>query len=321
MNPALPSRLKAAADALLEGVSRKDLAADAGAISGHYREGRGSAAAVTSDAGALAYLVARLPATYAVAAATLAEVAQAAPDFAPTSLLDVGSGPGTASWAASETWNLKRVAMTDSNARFLDLARTLWQGHDTPADFIAHDLGHAGDLPRADLVVASYVLAEIAPSAQQRTVEKLFAAATDVLVVIEPGTPQGFERIRAARAQLIGQDATVLAPCTHADACPMTDTDWCHFSQRLPRSRDHMKAKGANVPFEDERYSWLAVSRARRSAFAGQARILAPPKDAKPGITLKLCTPHGLENRFVARRDREAFAALRRAGWGDVVVG
>ena len=319
MNPALPPRLKAAADALLEGVSRKDLAAASQAISGSYRKGEGSAQAVSRDADALAYLVARLPATYAVAAAALEQVAQAAPDFAPASLLDVGAGPGTASWAATEIWNIAHIAMTDSNPRFLELARTLWEKQDTPAHFIAHDLGHAAELPHADLVIASYVLAEIAQPAQQRTGESLFAATADVLVLIEPGTPQGFERIRAARAQLIGQGAQVLAPCTHANACPMTGSDWCHFSQRLPRSRDHMKAKGANVPYEDERYSWLALSRARRSVFAGRSRALAPPKATKPGIELKLCTPAGLENRFVARRDKEAFSAIRKVEWGDVV--
>ncbi|HEY0302454.1 MAG TPA: small ribosomal subunit Rsm22 family protein [Rhizomicrobium sp.] len=319
MNPALPAPLKAAAGILLEGVSRKELAAKSEAVSGLYRAGRGSAQAVTQGADALAYLVAHLPATYAVAAAALAQVAAAAPDFAPRSVLDVGAGPGTASWAACETWTPARVAMTDSNPRFLGLARTLWQDHAVPADFIAADLGHAADLPRADLVIASYVLAEIAAAALPRTVEKLFAAAGDILVLIEPGTPAGFARIRAARAQLIGQGAHVLAPCTHATACPMTGTDWCHFSQRLPRSRDHMQTKAASVPYEDERYSWLAVSRARRSVFDGQARVLAPPKNSKPRIELKLCTPQGLENRFIARRDKEAFAAVRKAEWGDVV--
>ncbi len=99
----------------------------------------------------------------------------------------------------------------------------------------------------------------------------------------------------------------------------MTAPDWCHFSQRLPRSRDHMHAKGASVPYEDERYAWLAVSRARRSAFEGEARVLAPPKESKPGIALKLCTLPGLESRFIAKRDKDAFAKVRKAAWGDVV--
>jgi ribosomal protein RSM22 (predicted rRNA methylase) len=321
-NPALPPRLKAAADALLEGVSRKDLARSTETTTGLYRGGQGSARAIASGTDALAYLVARLPATYAVAAACLADTASAVPDFQPASLLDVGAGPGTASWAALETWpQLRDIALTDSNPRFLDLARALAAGHATLAQaaFVANDLGHAGALPRADLVVASYVLAEIAPAAQQRTVEKLYAATADVLLLIEPGTPPGFDRIRAVRAQLIGQGAHVLAPCTHVNVCPIVAPDWCHFSQRLPRSRDHMRAKAANVPFEDERYAWLAVSRTRRSAFEGRARVLAPPKESKPGIELKLCTPAGLENRFAAKREKETFLRIHKAGWGDAV--
>jgi ribosomal protein RSM22 (predicted rRNA methylase) len=314
--------LKAASDALLEGVSRKTLATDADAISGHYRKGQGSGVAIARDGDALAYLVARLPATYAVAAAALAQVQDAAPDFAPASLLDVGAGPGTASWAAVAVWPaLLRVAMTDCNPRFLDLAGRLAVDHAvlSGTKFIAADLGHADPLPEAELVTASFVLAEIAPAAQQRTVEKLFAAARDVLVLIEPGTPSGFDRIRAARAQLIGQGAHVLAPCTHANTCPVVSPDWCHFTQRLPRSRDHMKAKGASVPYEDERYSWVAVSRARTSANQGRARVLAPPKETKPGIELKLCTAEGLEDRFIAKRDKDVFAHVRKAEWGSIV--
>jgi ribosomal protein RSM22 (predicted rRNA methylase) len=313
MNSTLPAPLKAAMEALLESVSRKDLAARSAAITAQYRGGKGSAAAIATDSDVLAYLVARLPATYAVAAAVLDRVRQAAPDFTPSSLLDVGAGPGTATWAARATWpGLAHATLTDSNARFLDLARTLVP----EAQFLAHNLIR-DPLPAADLVVASFVIAEIAEPSS--VVAKLYAVASDVLILIEPGTPAGFERIRDARAQLIGQGAYVLAPCTHANACPMTGTDWCHFSQRLPRSRDHMQAKGARVPYEDERYAYLAVSKTRRSIHDGQARILAPPKDTKPGIALKLCTPTGLENRFISKRAKAAFASVRKASWGDVV--
>jgi ribosomal protein RSM22 (predicted rRNA methylase) len=313
MNPALPPRLKEAADALLEGVSRKELAAHSTAISKEYRAGGGSARVVKSEADTLAYLVARLPATYAVNAAVLSEVRAAAPDFTPARLLDVGAGPGTATWAARETWlALAHATLTDSNTSFLDLAKKLVPD----AEFLQRSLT-TDALPSADLIIASFVIAEIAEPSS--VIAKLYAATTDMLVLIEPGTPAGFERIRDARAQLIEQGANVLAPCTHANACPMTGTDWCHFTQRLPRSRDHMQAKGANVPYEDERYSYIAVSKSRRSANEARARVLAPPRETKPGIELKLCTPTGLENRFTQKRDKQAFAIVRRAEWGDVV--
>ena len=304
-------------NALLEGVSRKELAARAQAISTAYRSGGGSAAVVSDELDTLAYVVARLPATFAVAMAVMTHARDSAPDFAPGSLLDVGAGPATASWAARETWpGVERLTLTDSNASFLGLARKL--SPDPDAEFLARDL-RRDELPSADLVVAGYVLAEIPAAAQHAVVEKLFAAARGMLILIEPGTPEGFARIRDARSGLIVRGANVLGPCTHANACPMTGTDWCHFSQRLPRSRDHMHAKRAPVPYEDERYAWLAVSRTQRSAFEGTARVLAPPKETKPGLEFKLCTPAGLENRFAARRDKEAYARLRKVVWGDAV--
>ena len=52
--------------------------------------------------------------------------------------------------------------------------------------------------------------------------------------------------------------------------------DWCHFSERLQRSRDHMIAKGARVPFEDERYAYVAVSRVP-VVHPASARIIKPP--------------------------------------------
>ena len=93
--------------------------------------------------------------------------------------------------------------------------------------------------------------------------------------------------------------------------------DWCHFSVRLARSRAHMHAKAARVPFEDERFSYLVV--AREGAVSGGARILAPPQHAKPGISLRLCTQGRIEPRHVARRDAAAYKQARKLDWGDLI--
>jgi ribosomal protein RSM22 (predicted rRNA methylase) len=136
---------------------------------------------------------------------------------------------------------------------------------------------------------------------------------------VEPGTPAGFERLRAARSQLIAAGAAILAPCPHDGDCPMRAPDWCHFVQRLPRSRDHRLAKGAALAFEDEKYAYLLAARPGIAAQAPTPRVLAQPKAAKPGITLKLCTPAGVETAFVPRRDKPAYALARRLDWGDAL--
>lgn len=326
MGPELPAALRAAADRLLEGVSRGDLARRAARVSTTYRSGGTSAAAIGGVEDATAYVLSRLPATYAAAGAALSEVQRMAPDFEPRSLLDAGAGPGGASWAALEAWpDIAQATLLDASRPFLDMARTLAQ--DGPRALQAADL-RRGDLiaadtawPRADLVVTSYALAEIAPAQQSRVVEALWSACEGVLVIVEPGTPAGFARILAAREILIAAGGAILAPCAHQDACPMPAPRWCHFAQRLPRSRDHRLAKNADAPFEDEKFSYLAVARPGVSLSPRQARILAPPHSAKPGLEFEVCAAGGLERRFVPKRDKAKFAAVRRLRWGDALSG
>jgi ribosomal protein RSM22 (predicted rRNA methylase) len=296
---------------LLEGVSRKDLAVRAEKLSSAYRQG-GTSAVIANEADALAYLVARMPATYAAIRAVLARMAEVAPEFRPASFLDVGAGPGTAAWAVRDLWpSLEAVRLLEPNPTFRKLAARLMPD----ADIVAG--GWNAKLPHADLVIASYMLAELPKAEAAKSAEKLWSATDQMLVLIEPGTPQGFARIRAARAALVAAGGHVVAPCTHDRDCPLQDGDWCHFSQRLARSRDHKLAKGADAPFEDERYSYVAVSRGPVD-HAGRARIIKPVLEGKPGLTLPLCDAAGLRNASVARRDKGAFRAARRKGWGDL---
>ena len=299
---------------LLDGVSRKELAAAAQKLSAGYRRGATSQAIVT-PAQAAAYAVARMPATFAACAAVFARIAEVMPAFAPASLLDVGAGTGAASWAAIGPWpGLTSVAMLDHNPQLRALARKLADGGPlAAAEILSGDMGD--DKPRCDVVVASYVLAEFPEASASATARHLWAAAEQMLVLIEPGTPDGFARIRAARAALIAEGAHVVAPCTHDKACPISGDDWCHFSQRLPRSRDHMLLKQASVPFEDERYSYVVVTRER---VASGARILSPPLEGKPGLTFKLCDETGLRAQFVATRNKDEYRRARKRGWGDV---
>lgn len=307
-----PPALKAAIAALLEGVSRKDLGVRAAKMSAVYRAG-GTSQAVADDRDALAYLVARLPATYAATRAVLGRVIEAVPGFTPLSLLDMGAGPGTAAWAARDAWPvLKTVTLIEPNPVFRAMAVRLMPD----AEMVAGHIGTAD--ASADLVTASYVLAELPENETVKAALRMWGAARELLILIEPGTPQGFARIRATRAALIAEGGHVVAPCTHDKDCPLEGDDWCHFSERLARSRDHKIAKGADAPFEDERYSYVVVSRAPVD-HANRARIIKPVLDAKPGFTLPLCGASGLRNAFIARRDKEGFRAMRRKSWGDLL--
>lgn len=307
----LPPALKAAVDRETGGRGAAELRAGAAGLSRDYRAGGRSAESM--DFGA--YLAARLPATFAAITRALMELRRCAPDFAPQSFADVGSGPGTASWAAAEIWpGIGRFTLIDNNRVFLDLALNLAQ--ELPA--LAKAAARHGDMVavEADLVVAAYALAELDEARAGNVTAALWNKCVGALAIIEPGTPGGFARVRRAREALIAAGAVIAAPCGHAGACPMTGGDWCHFSQRLPRSRLHMRAKAAAVPFEDERFAFVIAT--RFPVAQGGQRVLAPPGVSKAAVRLKLCTGRGIEMLDIARRHGGLYKRARKTGWGDV---
>jgi ribosomal protein RSM22 (predicted rRNA methylase) len=321
VTPGVPADLVAALDRLSEGVSRAELAQRASAISETYRAGGGSAI-IKNETDALAYALVRMPATLAAVAACLAALQTARPDFAPQSMIDVGAGPGTATWAASDAFpSLEKFALADTNENLRALALTLMRGNgrlrrsDYRLGGARAFLNGAAD---ADLVVASYVVGELDEAERTALVDLMWQRSRDALLIVEPGTPAGYARIIALRAQLIAEGAHVIAPCPHDSGCPLLAPDWCHFAQRLPRSRAHKQVKGADVPFEDEKFSYVVLSRV--AADKRLARVLSPPSQSKAAIAAKLCTANGLVLETVQRRDKDAYAKARRWRWGDAVA-
>jgi len=319
-SPDLPAELKAALDAKLEGVSRNDAAGRAASISQTYRDGGGSGA-IKSETDALAYALARMPATYAAVVASLNALIEIRLDFAPKSLLDVGAGPGTATWAAAEAFSsLRDFTLLDANDALRELALDLVR-KSARLRGINYEQGQARSLvaraDAADLVVASYMIGEIGDAERESLARLLWAKTRDTLLVVEPGTPAGYARIIALRAQLITDGAHVAAPCPHDGKCPLQPPDWCHFTQRLQRSRAHKQVKGAELPFEDERIAYVALTRA--AVAVRPSRVLAQPAISKVEVTAKLCTPAGLTLTKVPRRAKAEYASARRWRWGDAV--
>jgi ribosomal protein RSM22 (predicted rRNA methylase) len=319
--PELPASIKGALDAALDGVARGELAARAQAISMAYREG-GNSSAIKNRADALAYALVRMPATYAAVAASLNAMTALRDAFAPSTLLDVGAGPGTASFAAAQAFSsLTRFDLLDANPALRALALDLAQD-DPRLSALNYAAGDArsklGDAAPAELVIASYVINELGETPRAALADLLWQKTTGTLLVIEPGTPAGFERIRALRARLIGQGAYVIAPCPHERDCPIAAPDWCHFTQRLPRSRAHMQLKAAEVPYEDEKFSYVALS--RTPPLRRASRVLAQPGLSKIAATVKLCGDNGVGIATFPRRDKVAYARVKKLAWGDALI-
>jgi ribosomal protein RSM22 (predicted rRNA methylase) len=321
-DPALPAGLSAAIAAQLERRPRQALAESARRLSESYRARKPTQDAIRDETDALAYALTRMPATYAAVVSVLGRLATEQPDFAPMSLLDVGCGLGAATYAAATVWPEIDVAeLADRSGAFLTLAARLAAESGerlvAGARITRADITRLGaDIAPRDLVVASYALTELADADLPAIAADLWARTQGTLVLVEPGTPRDHERLQSVRERLIGLGARVLAPCPHQAPCPLAAPDWCHFSVRLPRTRDHKLLKGAEAPFEDEKFAYLAVGRA--GAPAG-SRILAPPRHGKVGMTVKLCELGGVSENFLPKREKARYDKMRRKDWGDAL--
>lgn len=316
-----PQELTAALEAMAAGQNQTALARDAKTISENYRlrTGKGDRL-LTKESEAAAYAAARMPATFAAAQAALS-AALAASGLAPKTLVDCGAGTGAASWAADSLLELDSVTCLEREDAMRSVGSALMRtsgGVLAGAKWESCDLTAAQPLPKAELVVEGYMLGELREDMRLPVAQRLWEAAEQMLLFIEPGTPQGFANLAAVRAHLAGLGAHVAAPCPAGTAaCPMRGEDWCHFAVRVQRTKLHKALKGGDAPYEDEKYCYLALTREAPSA-ACSARVLRHPMIAPGRITLTLCEGGEKRIRAVTKKD-PLWKRARKIDAGDII--
>ncbi|KAF5935288.1 hypothetical protein HYC85_026417 [Camellia sinensis] len=218
----------------------------------------------------VAYVASRMPAVYSACHRVLSEVRRRLPGFSPTRVLDFGAGTGSAMWAVREVWprSLERINLVEPSQSMQRAGQSLIKNlKNLP---LIHSYNSIQSLTKNinksdrehDLVIASYVLGEIASLQDRITiVRQLWDLTQDVLVLVEPGTPHGSNIISQMRSHILWMEkrkrrklenafdetskdlvdlktgAFVVAPCAHDGRCPLDNTGkYCHFVQRLERT-------------------------------------------------------------------------------------
>ncbi len=312
--------LRAALSGLLDGLPPRQAAGAVERLIASYRGDPPTDAPILRDrADVAAYAAYRMPATFEAVRSALAAFADAAPGWVPGGHVDVGGGTGAATWAVAATWDGERpVTVLDWAEPALALGREIAAAPPALRDarWQRARIGAALRLDAADLVTVSYVPGELTAAARTAVVDAAAAAARAV-VVVEPGTPDGYARVIEARGRLIAAGVQVAAPCPHSAACPIAPgTDWRHFSARVSRSSLHRQVKGGSLAYEDEKFSYVAA--VRFPATPAPARVVRRPQIRKGQVLLDLCEPdEQLRRRTVTKRHGTLYKAARDADWGD----
>jgi len=272
---------------------------------------------VVSEKEVLTYAIVRMPATYSAVYDVLKYSFEI---YKPqiNSVLDIGCGVGTASIALSHYLDQKvaytmlerEEEMISLGKKFTSNLNAIWKS----VDYVENKI-----LDKADLVIASYTLNEVQIGKRKEVLKSLYDAANEMLIIVEPGTPSNFLSIKEYREELVKLGGYIIAPCPQCEKCLIEDNDWCHFSTRVSRSKIHKFLKEGEAPFEDEKYTYIAIS---KKPFDKEMyhRILRHPNIRGNTVEVTTCSSNGINKFNITKSSKEHFKEIKKKHCGDKIT-
>ena len=317
----LPIELRNAIDNKLQNVSIKELSKFAEDISNKYRnEERNGKRLLTKEAEALSYAAVRMPATYGAVYTALKNTFQIN-NIEIETLLDVGAGTGAGSWAVNEFLDLKSITCIEREEVMINIGKSLMLESENKV--LQNSVWKQQDIIKnkitdtADLVICSYMLNELPEADRMKVLENLWEITNKVLIIIEPGTPYGFSIIKQIRKELINKKGYLIAPCSNIQECPL-ENDWCHSICRISRNKAHKLLKDADVPYEDEKFSYISFSKQEFNKIEF-SRILRHPIIETGKITVNTCSAEGIKTEIITKTEKDKFKKLKKSKCGDII--
>src|SRR5689334_13535491 len=178
----LPDDLRQSIERALAGMPAAGWLRAAQQLSERYRGARPANAEplAAGEQQALGYAALIMPATYAQLHGALAATAARIPGWAPATLLDLGSGPGTALWAATAQWpSLRALVAWEREPSLIALGLSLARASQAQAvrtatwerlDLRALEDARARLPEQFDVVVLGHVLNELDAELQRQVV-------------------------------------------------------------------------------------------------------------------------------------------------------
>lgn len=318
----LPTWLEQKINNLLKDYALSDLQKAYENLSCRYRSSphtQRPATGYESSLETVAYMAARLPATYAVVKHCLRELPI---DYTPQTILDLGAGPGTATLACLEHFSDCSPTLLETNQDAISLGEKLLENY-SKVRYEQKDILNLQDQIPHNLVIASYVWGELTSPQQEVLFNKVLGLFKDYLLIILPGTPHDFKTLNTLRDIVLSQreksNIQILAPCTHSLSCPLKgreQTDWCHFSVRLPRSNYHRHLKDAQLAYEDEKFCYLLLS--NKTMIQSKGRIIKNPQHRGGHGKFDVCTQGKIRQIAYSRAKSPHYKDWKNLVWGDL---
>ncbi|NGX56530.1 MAG: hypothetical protein K1060chlam5_00773 [Candidatus Anoxychlamydiales bacterium] len=267
----------------------------------------------------ISYITFRMPATFKAIEYCLNQLKNLQLNTKINTVLDLGSGPGTALYAYLSVFkSFDKMTLVERDTEFVQISKDLSKDIKElkKVFFVQMDLIAYKDYDH-DLIIVSYVLNELKIYQIDKILKNFIKSKAKVIVFIEPGTKYGFNNIRYLHDKIIKNDLKIIAPCPNNFKCPMPKDDWCHFFVRLDRSKCHKYIKKGTLSFEDEKFSYLIVTKKDSKPY--KARVLLNPKKKDSKMLLNLCQDGKVFQNQIDKKDLKNYKISKKIKWGDII--
>lgn len=321
----IPDLLELAIENKVSEYNIKELKESAVNLSKRYMESeRTGDTLLKTNLDTVAYSVIRMPATYSAIRTCLEKVKEVY-DFDIKSVLDIGSGTGAAEWAITDVFeDVLDITCLEREKGMRDISKVYFSYSDILKDveFIETDiLNDKLDGIKKDLCVLSYIINELDETDRLKVIEKAIEVTDKVLLVVEPGTPEGFKNVKNIRDYLYQKGYKIIAPCTgFIGRCDIPENDWCASSVRVQRTKTHKYLKDAEIGYEDEKFTYIAISKEQAyfNLNDNSRRILRHPKIENGRIIVKTCLKGEIKEETITKKNKDEFKLLKKKNVGDM---
>ena len=314
----IPEELKDAIKELLAKNKTNEIIENAQIISNRYRNNDGKGRRLlTKQNEAISYAISRMPATYSAVYSAVYQTIENYNENLET-LLDIGAGTGAVTWAVNELLEITEGKCLERENNMINIGKQLMRNTKmSKVKWEQFDVLQNDIVEKADIVITSYMINELPENEKETVIKKMWNATNKLLIIIEPGTPAGFNNILKVREKLLNNGGYIIAPCSHQGECKIPKDDWCAFYTRVFRSTIHKQAKKGELGYEDEKFSYIAFSKVPIKINGD--RILRHPQIYKGYVNVKLCTKDGIQERKYSKKDGEIYKKVRKLDAGEKI--
>ncbi|MBQ8452020.1 MAG: hypothetical protein IJ538_04540 [Clostridia bacterium] len=274
-------------------------------LTGKYKQNSGtSQSLIVSKDESLAYAISRMPATYSVLVSLFVELKMEGFFENINSIADVGSGTGSGYFAIKSEFEKIEINLYEINDLMIQVFNDISGGTASvqKLNIITEKLPIS-----ADLVVSSYVLSELSNNDRIKAFQNLINSSNKFVLIVDTGTPKTYTDYINLIEIAEENNMTLVAPCCTIP-CPLKN-DYCAFYARTERSGALKVSKSAMKNYEDENYFYLLFCKDKMQV--GGSRVIRRPVIKEGLIELKLCTPDGIKQEKVTRKNLK-FKAIKK---------